>query len=79
MLTVTQWFLGNHEDHIFRDILTTLCETQEIIYLPDNQISPQTVLRLYVITFIHMLCLKRNLRGNLKKLTRNFLEATITL
>ena len=70
LLIVTQWFLGNHEDHIFRDILTTLCEIQEIIYLPANQIQSQTVLQLYIITFIHMLCLKMNLRGNLKKLTR---------
>ena len=64
------WFLENYEDHIFRDIITTLCEIQEIKYLPDNQRSPQTVLRLYKITFIHMLCLKMNLRRNLKNLTR---------
>ena len=70
LLIVTQRFLENHEDHIFRDILTTLYEIQEIIYLPDNQRSHQTVLRLYIITFKHMLCFKMNLHGNLKKLTR---------
>ena len=69
-LIVTQWFLENHEDRIFRDIIIALCEIQEIIYLPDNQRSPQTVLRLYIITFIHMIYVKMNLRENLKKLAR---------
>ena len=40
LLVVTQWFQENHKTHMIRDILITLSEAQEIMYLPDNQQSP---------------------------------------
>ena len=39
LLVVTQWFHENHKMHMIRDILITLSEAQEIMYLPDNQQS----------------------------------------
>ena len=38
LLVVTQWFKENHKTHMIRDILITLSETQEIMYLPHNQL-----------------------------------------
>ena len=55
---------------MIRDILITLSEAQEIMYLPDNQRSPQTVLRLYLVMFVHMLFIKINLRGKVKKINQ---------
>ena len=52
-----------------RDILITLSEAQEIMYLPDNHRSPRTVLRLYLVMFVHMLSIKIHVRGKVKKLT----------
>ena len=69
LLVVTQWFHENHKIHMIQDILITLSEAQEIMYLPDNQRSPQTVLRLYLVMFVHMLFIKINVRGKVKKLT----------
>ena len=51
---------------MIRDILITLSEVQEIMYLPDNQRSPQTLLRLYLVMFVHMLFIKMNVRGKVK-------------
>ena len=69
LLVVTQWFQENHKTHMIHDILITLSEAQEIMYLPDNQRSPKTVLRLYLVMFVHMLFIKINVRGKVKKLT----------
>ena len=49
LLVVTQWFKENHKTHMIRDILITLSETQEIMYLPHNQLSPRTVLWLCLV------------------------------
>ena len=56
---------------MIQDILITLSEAQEIMYLPDNQRLPQTVLRLYLVMFVHMLFIKINVRGKVKKLTNH--------
>ena len=69
LLVVTEWLQENHKSHMIRDILITLSEAQEIMYLPDNQRSPQTVLRLYLVMFFHMPFIKINGRGKVKKLT----------
>ena len=69
LLVVTQWFQDSHITHMIRDILITLSEAQEIMYLPDDQRSPETVLRLYLVMFVHMLFIKINVRGKVKKLT----------
>ena len=38
LLVVTQWFQENHnKTHMIRDILITLSEAPEIMYLPNNQ------------------------------------------
>ena len=42
---------------------------QEILYSPDKNSSPQSVLRLYLILFIRMLLVKINIRGKLRKVT----------
>ena len=49
--------------------MATLSETQEIIYLPDCDRAPLTVLRLYLTIFLHTLYIKISLRGNFKKLS----------
>ena len=69
LLVVTQWFQENHKTHMIQDILITLSEGQEIMYLPDNQRSLQTVLRLYLVMFVHILFIKVNVRGKVKKST----------
>ena len=69
LLVVTEWLQENHKSHMIRDILITLSEAQETMYLPDNQRSPQTVLRLYLVMFVHMPFIKINGRGKVKKLT----------
>ena len=69
ILIVTKWFQDNCSHHVFKSILLTLCEIQEILYSPDKNRSPQSVLRLYLILFIHMLLIKINIRGKLQKLT----------
>ena len=68
LLVVTHWFQDNHITHMIQDILITLSEAQEIMYWSDNQRSPETVLRLYLVMFVHMLFIKINVRGKVKKL-----------
>ena len=73
ILIVTKWFQDNCSNHVFKSIFLTLCETQEILYSPDKNRSPQSVLGLHFILFIHMLWIKINICGKLRKLTaRNF-------
>ena len=66
---VTKWFQDNCSNHVFKSMFLTSCEIQEILYSPDKKRSPKSVLRLYLILFIHMLLMKINIRGNLRKLT----------
>ena len=63
---------------MIQDIVITLSEAQKLIYLPDNHRSPQSLLWLYLVMFVHMLFIKINVFGKVKKLT-NLLGATTTL
>ena len=65
ILIVTKWFQDNCANHVFKSIFLTLGEIQDILYSPDKNRSPQSVLRLYLILFIHMLVIKTNNRGKL--------------
>ena len=44
ILIVTKWFQDNCSNHVFKSIFLTLCEIQEILYSPDKNRSPQSVL-----------------------------------
>ena len=69
ILILTKWFQDNCSNHVFKSIFVTLCEILEILYSPDKSRSPQSVLRLYLILFIHMLLIKINFCGKFRKLT----------
>ena len=69
ILIVTKWFQDNCSNRGFKSIFLTLCEIQEKLYSPDKNRSPKSVLRLYLILFIHMLSIKTNICGKLQKLT----------
>ena len=68
-MVVANWFRENMSDSHITEIMVTLCEIQEILYLPDCDRTPLTVLRLYLTVFLHALYIKITLRGNLKKLS----------
>ena len=68
-LIVAKWFQNNCCNHVFKSIFLTSCEIQEILYSPDKNRSPQSVLHLYLVLFIHMLLIKINICGKLRKLT----------
>ena len=69
ILIVTKWFHDNCSNHVFKSIFLTLCEIREILNSPDKSRSPQSVLSLYLILFIHMILIKINIRDKLRKLT----------
>ena len=46
LLLVTNWFLSNTKNHFITNILLTLCETQEIMYLPETKRSAPKLMRL---------------------------------
>ena len=69
MLIITDWFIGNLKDHFTTNILISLCGIQEILYLPDKNRSPLTILRLLLATFQHSVLLKIHISTSLKSMT----------
>ena len=67
LLVVANWFRENMSDSHITEIMVTLREIQGILYLPDCDRTPLTVLRLYLTVFLHALFIKITLRGNSKK------------
>ena len=51
LLVVANWFRENMSDSHVTEIMVTLCEIQEILYLPGCDRTPLTVLRLYLTVF----------------------------
>ena len=66
LLLMTNWFLSNMKNHFSTYILITLCEIQEILYLPDQRRSVQKIMRLIFSTFKHAMLLKIHLDSKLK-------------
>ena len=69
LLIITNWFIENLKDHFTTNILISLCEIQEILYLPDKNRSPLTILRLLLATFQHSMLLKIHISTSLKSMT----------
>ena len=69
LLMITNWFLQHHKHHFALKILTTLSEIQEILYLPEIDRTPVTILRLIITCFKHAMLLKIHIDGNVKSLT----------
>ena len=63
---MTNWFLSNIKNHFTTNILLTLCEIQEILYLLEIKRSAQKLMRLISTSFLHVLFLKINIEGNVK-------------
>ena len=70
LLIITNWFIGNLEDHFITNILISLCEIQEILYLPDKNRSPLRILRWLLATFQHSMLLKMHISAILKSMTK---------
>ena len=45
LLLIINWLLLNMENHFSTNMLITLCEIQEILYLPDQNRSVQKIMR----------------------------------
>ena len=57
---------------MIQDIVNTLSEAQKLMYLPDNQQSPESLLWFYLVMFVHMLFIRMNVYGKVKKITNLF-------
>ena len=82
LLIVINWFIENKNKYLKNksdasstkykyamDILQSLAEIQEILYLPDNKRTTSTVLRLINITFIHAMLIKIFFNNKLLSMT----------
>ena len=76
LLIVGYWLQENLPGNIITRIILTLAEFQEICYLPDKERTPQKILRLNNLTFIHGILLNINIRPKLKLLTERKLFGT---
>ena len=63
---ITNWFQQELPSHFTTQILMTLSEIQELLYLPDNKRNPVTILRLIITTYKHAMFLKTNIDGNIQ-------------
>ena len=70
LLIIANWFVGNLKDHFTTNILISLCEMQEILYLPDKNRPPLTMLRLQLATFQHSMLLKIHISTSLKSMAK---------
>ena len=68
ILIVCNWLIEHHLHHFITDIIKTMCEIQEILYLPDKYRSIQKVFRLNNIIFIHSLLIQKHFQDKLCKL-----------
>ncbi|XP_065672107.1 uncharacterized protein LOC136089935 [Hydra vulgaris] len=76
LLIVTNWFLEHYKvDHFVFKFLLTLCEIQNILYMPEESRSTHSILRLINTTFVHAIIIKEHLEANLKNSKRKFFGA----
>ena len=68
LLIITNWFIESLKDHFTINILISLCEIQEVIYLLDKNRSPLAILRLLLATFQHSMLLKIHIGTSLKSM-----------
>ena len=76
LLIVGNCLQENLPGNIITRIILTLAEIQEICYLPENERTPQKILHLNNLTFIHGMLLTINIRPKLKSLTERKLFGT---
>ena len=69
LLVVCAFFIERFPGTYYTEILKTLTEIQELLYLPEKERSTTKILRFYNTTFQHTLLLKRHFENNLKVLT----------
>ena len=70
LLILCNWFMENNINHFIKQLFITMAEIQEISYKSDNERTPQYILRLFTITFIHAMLLKINIQSHPKCLTK---------
>ena len=58
LLMITNWFQQELPNHFTTQILMTLSEIQELLYLPDNKRNPANILRSIITTYKHAMFLK---------------------
>ena len=68
LLVVCAFFIERFPGTYYTEILKTLTEIQELLYLPEKERSPTKILLFYNTTFLHALLIKRHFENNLKVL-----------
>ena len=56
LLIITHWLIENLKIHFTTNILISFCEIQQILYLPDKNRSPLTILPLKVMSAFLLVC-----------------------
>ena len=69
LLVVCAFFIERFPGTYYTEVLRTLTEIQELLYLPEKERSTTKILRFYNTTFLHTLLIKRHFENNLKELT----------
>ena len=69
LLIVCKWFMDNYPQHYVTQILKTLAEMQEILYLSEDNRTIQKVLRLGTVVLTHAILLNKNFLPLKSKLT----------
>ena len=69
LLVLCAFFIEKFPGTYYTEILKTLTEIQEVLYLPEKERSPTKILVFYNTTFLYALLIKRNFENNLKVLT----------
>ena len=70
------WLLETAPEHFVTKIILTMCEIQEISYLPESKRNSKAILRLSYLTFLYSMFLVINLKNNSKSLTQRKLFGT---
>ena len=68
LLVVCAFFIERFPGAYYTEMLKTLAEIQDLLYLPEKERSTTKILRFYNTTFLHTLLLKK-IENNLKVLT----------
>ena len=76
LLLVGNWLLETAPEHFVTKIILTMCEIQEISYLPESKRNSKKILHLSNRTFIHSMFLVIDLKNNSKSLTQRKLFRT---
>ena len=60
----------NYPEHPVTSILFTLCEIQRVLYEDESKRTNESILHLYLQTFLHVILLKTHFEKNLKSTTK---------